>query len=212
MAYDHQEQETLDEFKAWWARHGNLVTGVATLVLLAIAAWNGWSWYQRREAAAASVMYAEYERASASAGDQAKAREIAGSLIERHPSTVYAALAALQSAKRNFEAHDTAAARAQLQWVIDKSGHDELAYTARERLAGLMLDAKEYDAALKVLAVDPPEAHAVAFADRRGDIYGAQGNVEAARKAWQEALAKAGPQHPLRSLIELKLSALPANG
>jgi len=207
MAYDHQEQETLEEFKAWWARHGNVVTGAATVVLLAIAAWNGWGWYQRREAGAASAMYEEFERASAS--DPAKAKEIAGSLIERHPSTVYAALAALQSAKRNYEAHDAATARAQLQWVVDKSGRDELAFPARVRLAGLLLDAKDYDAALKALAVDPPEAQAVAFADRRGDIYAAQGKFDDARKAWQDALAKAGPQHPLRALVEMKLGALP---
>lgn len=207
MAYDHQEREQLDQFKAWWEGHGGLVTGVVCVVLLALVAWNGWGWYERREAAAASALYEEFERAGTH--EPARAREIAGTLIERHGSTVYAALAALQSAKQNYEAGDAAAARAQLQWVVDKSGRDELALVARVRLAGVLLDAKDYDAALKLLAVAVPDEGAVEVDDRRGDIYAAQGNRDAARKSWQEALARAGAQHPLRSLIELKLNALP---
>ena len=38
MAYDLQEQEQLDELKAWWGKYGNLILTVATVVLLAFAA------------------------------------------------------------------------------------------------------------------------------------------------------------------------------
>ena len=57
MAYDLEEQEQLATFKAWWAKYGNLVLTAATVVLLAFAAWNGWKWYERREAAAASAIF-----------------------------------------------------------------------------------------------------------------------------------------------------------
>ena len=44
---DLQEQEQLDELKAFWNRYGNLITSTLTLVLAAFAAWNGWNWWQR---------------------------------------------------------------------------------------------------------------------------------------------------------------------
>src|SRR5438552_3823228 len=72
----------------------------------------------------------------------------------------------------------------------------------------VLLDEKSYDQALQVLNVDVPDAFASEFADRRGDVYAAQGKVAEARAAYSEALAKAGTQ-PLRSLIQMKLDALP---
>jgi predicted negative regulator of RcsB-dependent stress response len=209
MAYDLQEQEQLATFKAWWERYGNFILTVTTLVLLAVAGWNGWRWYERREAAAASTVYEQVLKALA-ANDGAKAKELTGSLIQNHGRTVFAAMAALHAAKVNHDAKDLPAARSQLQWVIDKSGHEEFVLVARVRLAGVLLDEKNYDEALKLLAGDVPAAHQTAFADRRGDVLFAQGKPAEARSAWQLALDKADAQHPLRQLIQLKLDALPA--
>ncbi len=209
MAYDLQEQEQLATFKAWWERYGNFILTAATLVLLGIAAWNGWGWYERREAAAAS---AAYDRVLEALGknDAAKVKELTGSLIQSHGRTVFASMAALHTAKVNHDAGDLAAARSQLQWVIDKSGHEEFTLIARVRLAGVLLDEKNFDEALKVLGGDVPQAHQTAFADRRGDVLLAQGKAAEARAAWQMALDKADAQHPLRQLIQLKLDSVPA--
>jgi len=209
MAYDLQEQEQLATFKAWWEKYGNFILTVVTVVLLAVAGWNGWRWYERREAATAAVVYEQVLQALAQ-NNGAKVKELTGALIQSHGRTVYAAMAALQAARINHDANDLAAARSQLQWVIDKSSHEEFALVARVRLAGVLLDEKNYDEALRVLAGDVPPAHQTAFADRRGDILLAQGKAAEARAAWQLALEKAGPQHPLRQLIQLKLDAAPA--
>jgi predicted negative regulator of RcsB-dependent stress response len=210
MSYDLQEQEQLDAFKAWWRGHGNWVTTTATVVLLGILARQGWSWYELRQSAEASAQYEEYERASASK-DSVKARDLVGSLIEQHGSTVYAALAALRAARANIDAGDRKTAKAQLTWVMEHAAQKELALLARVRLAGVLLDEKAHDEALQVLKVEVPDAFAAEFADRRGDVYAAQGKLADARAAYAEALSKAGPQQPLRSLIQLKLDALPAS-
>ena len=208
MAYDLEEQEQLASIRAWWERWGNLVLTAVTLVLLAIAAFNGWRWYERHEAGNAGVLYEEF--ASALDGtDLARKKELAGTLIERYGRTVYAPMAALQIAKVNLDAGDKGAAAAQLRWVIDKSGHPELVQIARLRLAGVLLDEKSYDAALTQLSGEVPEALAASFADRRGDVLIAMGKSEEARAAYKEALDKAGAQHPMRSIIQLKLDALP---
>ena len=211
MSYDLQEQEQLDTFKAWWKEHGNWVSGAASVVLVAVLAYQGWSWYALRQSAAASAMYEEFERAT-QAKDAVKARDVAGSLIDQYGSTVYAALAGLRAAKSNIDASDRKAAKAQLTWVMEHAGQRELGLLARVRLAGLLLDDKAYDEALQVLKVDVPDAFVTEFADRRGDIYAAQGKPAEARAAYTEALSKGGAQQPLRALIQLKLDALPAVG
>ena len=213
MSYDLQEQEQVDALKGWWRAHGNWVTSAATVVLLAVVAYQGWSWYGLRQAAAASALYEEFERAAASKDpkDATKARDLVGTLIEQHGSTVYATIAALRAAKSNIEAGDPKTAKAQLTWAAEHGGQKELALLARVRLAGVLLDEKAYDQALQTLKVDVPDAFVAEFADRRGDVYAAQGKVADARAAYAEALAKAGAQ-PLRSLIQMKLDALPPDG
>src|SRR6266853_1812123 len=212
MSYDLQEQEQLESFKAWWKENGNWISGAISVVLAAVLAYQGWSWYGVRQSAAASAMYEEFESASL-AKDAVKARDLAGSLIEQHGSSVYAALAALRSARSNIDAGDRKAAKAQLTWVMEHAGQKELALLARVRLAGLLLDEKAYDEALQALKVDVPDAFATEFADRRGDVYAAQGKPADARAAYTEALSKAaGAQQPLRAQIQLKLDALPAGG
>jgi predicted negative regulator of RcsB-dependent stress response len=136
-------------------------------------------------------------------------REVAGSLIEQHGGTIFAAMAALQVAKLYHESGDLNAAKAQLRWVIDKSGRAEFAATARVRLAGVLMDEKAYDEALKLVSGDVPASHAVQFADRRGDVLLAMDRIDPARQAYREALDKAGADHPMRAYIQMKLDALP---
>jgi predicted negative regulator of RcsB-dependent stress response len=121
-------------------------------------------------------------------------------------------MAALQAARLQADSGKPDLARESLQWVIDQAQQPELKAIARVRLAGVLLDEKQYDEALKVLAADVPAVHATAVADRRGDVLAAQNKVEEARAAYAEALAKADAQHPLRQIIQLKLDALPSSG
>ena len=43
--YDLEEQEQLDDLKAWWQRWGNAVTAVAVVACVAAAGVQGWRWY-----------------------------------------------------------------------------------------------------------------------------------------------------------------------
>jgi predicted negative regulator of RcsB-dependent stress response len=208
MAYDLEEQEQLAQFKAWWQKYGNFLLTLVTVVLLAFAAYNGWRWYQREQARTASGIYGQLEQAVQS-NDVAKVQTLAASIIEHYGRTTYAVMGALQAAKLNAEAGDLQKAAEQLRWVIDRSGHDELAMIARVRLAGVLLDEKKYDEALQTLSFTAPAALLPAVLDRRGDIYAAQNKSAEARAAYTDALAKADAQHPLRAIIQLKLDALP---
>ena len=54
---DLEEQEQLDQLKAFWKSYGNLITTVITLGLLAFAGWNGWNWWQREQAVKALICF-----------------------------------------------------------------------------------------------------------------------------------------------------------
>ena len=208
MAYDLQEQEQLDELKAWWAKYGNLILTVATVVLLAFAAYNGWRWYERNQAEEAAGVFAEFERAM-SARETERVNTLGATLTGKYGRTVYGPMAALLGARWAADTGDSAGAITRLQWVIDHADHPEIVAIARVRLAGVLLDEKKFDEALKVLDGAGSAVHATAIADRRGDVLLAQNKIEEARAAYRDALAKATAEHPLRQIIQLKLDALP---
>jgi predicted negative regulator of RcsB-dependent stress response len=207
-AYDLEEQEQLAALKAWWKDHGNGVIGIATLVLAAVAAWNGWNWYQRSQAARAGALYDTLQKA-ARGNDVNAARDAAGSILENYPRTIYAPLAALISAKIQFQAGDLKTARAQFEWVVDHASSDEIRSIARLRLANVLLDDNAPEAALKVLEAKPEPSFEALYASQRGDILAAQKKVAEARAAYRTALEKSSPDNgALRETLRLKLDAL----
>ena len=203
-ALDLEEQEQLAELKAWWARYGNLVLTAVILVMLIVAGFNGWRYYQRSQAAEAFGLYDQLQSAS-NAKDKAKTQELAGQLMERFPRTTFAPLAALVNAKVQMDAGDAKTAKAQLQWVVDSGKDDDLKNVARVRLAGVLLDEKAYDEALKQLDVSHPPSFDALYLDRRGDVLLAQGKSADAIAAWQDAYLKADDKDTLRQMVQLKL-------
>ena len=151
MAYDLEEQESIDQMKAWWDRWGTPVTSVVCVCCLAFAGWNGWNWWQRNQAAKASQIYAALQNAVAT-HDLKNVQSLSAGLISEYSSTLYAPLAALASAQSASDAGDLADAKLKLNWVIEKSGRPEYDTVARVRLAGVLFDEGKLDEAAAVLA------------------------------------------------------------
>ena len=204
--YDLEEQEQLAALKAWWKEHGGAIALGATLVLAAIAAWNGWMWYQRSQSAQAAVLYDTLQKA-ARANDLKTTQETAGAILENFPRSAYAPLAALVSAKVKFQAGDLKTARAQLQWVIERARSDEIRSIATLRLASVLLDDNEPDAALKILEAKPHPGFEALYASQRGDILATQKRRSEARASYKAALEKA-EAGALRDTLRLKFEAL----
>lgn len=205
---DLEEQEQLDQLKAFWKRWGNLITWVITAALAAFAAWQGWNWYQRDQAAKAGAMYAEFDKALA-AQDLEKAAAAAGDLKANFAGTAYTAQAGLQVARLQLDKEKTDDAKQSLAWVAEHgSDHGSYRDLARLRLAGLQLDAKAYDEAAKTLdAIKTPEFAALA-ADRRGDLALLQDKRDAAKAEYQKALAGMDKTQDYRRIVEAKLATL----
>ncbi|OJZ17906.1 MAG: hypothetical protein BGP21_06200 [Thiobacillus sp. 65-29] len=205
--YDLDEQERLDELKAWWKRWGNLAL-IALAVVVAAAA--GWRYWQQRTLTQNVEAGAVYERLTQSlaANDVKAAREAGGLLIDQYQGTAYAPRAALVLARINAGSGDLKSAQAQLEWALAQAKEPALKDLARLRLAGVQLDQKAYDAALKTLAGSHSDAFAARFDDLRGDVLFAQGKADEARAAYQAALGKLGDDNPYRNIVELKLDGV----
>lgn len=211
--YDLEEQEQISELKAWWTQYGNFVVTLAVVAALASVGWQAWNWYQNRNAGEAGALYYAVQQA-AEQQDAQKARDAAGRLIGEHGGTVSAQLGALLSAALQFETGDLANARAQLEWAADKGKDAALRDLARLRLAAVLLQQGELDAALARLQAAPSAAYKARFDDLRGDVLAAQGKVAEARAAYQaaiDALTAAGDDAvTLREVVRVKLESLGA--
>jgi predicted negative regulator of RcsB-dependent stress response len=208
-ALDLQEQEQLDELKAFWKKYGNPISWLITAVLLAFAGWNGWNWYQRDQGTKAAAMFDALDQAAV-VGDADKAGRVFNDLKERYPRTVVTQQGGLLAAKLQAEKGQLDAAKATLTWVADNGSEDEYRAIASLALAGVLLDAKQLDAALKALDGIKAPSFAGLAADRRGDVLLAQGKPAEAKAAYQAAWKAMDEKIDYRRLVEAKLTALGA--
>ena len=205
--YDLEEQDQLEDLKLWWRQWGNAVSTVVLALCVGIVGVQGWRWWQHSQAEQASVLYAAISTA-VRGNDLAKAKDAMAELSARYAGTGYAPRGGLIVARMLFDNGDRAGAKAQLEWVIEKSGDDNLREIARYRLAEVQFDDKQYDDALRTLDAKHDEAFAGLYADLRGDVLAALGRRDEARAAYQVAVARLDAKSPYHSYVQVKLDAL----
>ncbi|NVO05184.1 MAG: tetratricopeptide repeat protein [Rhodoferax sp.] len=204
---DLEEQEQLDEIKHFWKQYGNAITWVLIVVLGAYAAWNGYQYWQRNQAAQAAAMFDEIEKVTRE-GDADKIGRAFKEMQDRFASTAYAPQAGLLVAKSLYESGKVDGAKAALTWVAEKSTDAGYASVGRLRLAGVLMDSKAYDEALKVLDTGVSEEFAALQADRRGDILMAQGKKPEAKEQYLKAFKLMDERIDYRRLVLVKLNTL----
>jgi len=212
MAYDLEEQEKLDALRAWWERYGVLCVSLVAVAAVVLLGWRGWQWYQGRQALQAQGYFEALQTEALLSGQDAVTRIQAASttLREQFPASGYAARGALIASKALQDRNDLDDARAQLNWLAQQPDA-ALPPLARLRLAGLLLEQQQYDAALAQLN-DAPAAFAALYADRRGDVLFAQGKTADARAAWEEALQALAGQPAAAEVLQLKIDTLGGQG
>lgn len=204
---DLEEQEQLAEIKHFWSEYGNLITWALIVVFGSIAGWNGWQYWQRTQATQAVAMYDEVERA-AQAGDTSRVERAFSDMKDKFGGTTYAQQAGLLAAGVMVDKGNVEGAKAALGWVADKASDEGYQAVARLRLAGVLVEAKAYDEALKQLSADFPKQFEPLVADRRGDIYNLQGKKAEAKAEYAKAYKEFDEGAEYRRLVEVKLSAL----
>lgn len=204
---DLEEQEQLDQLKHFWSQYGNAITWALIVVLGLFAGWNFYQYWQRNQAAQAAAMFDEVERVL-KAADTAKVDRVFADMKERFGATTYAQQAGLLVAKHYYGVGNLAATKAALGWVASQSSDEGYQAVARLRLAGILLEAKAFDEALKQLDGSFPASFQALVADRKGDIFLLQNKRKEAIAEYEKAFKAFEDRAEYRRLVEIKLNSL----
>jgi predicted negative regulator of RcsB-dependent stress response len=204
---DLEEQEQLDELKAFWSRYGNAITWALIVVLAGFAGWNGYQYWQRSQSTQAAALFDEVDRA-AKAGDTAKVERAFADMKDKFASTTFAQQAGLLAAKTLFDKGNLDASKAALTWVAAQSSDEGYQPVARLRLAAVLMDAKSYDEAMQQLSGSFPKDFEPLVADRKGDVFALQGKKTEAVAHYKTAYTGLDERDDYRRIVEVKLNSL----
>jgi predicted negative regulator of RcsB-dependent stress response len=206
MAYDLEEQEQLDELKAWWKTYGKMVSGAVLAMLVAYAAYQGWNLYQGKQAVEASSEFQALQVADEK--DVKTIQSKAAVIMDKYSSTPYAGRAALFAAKANYASNNVKSAKAQLEWAIKNAKESSVSAIASLQLANILAEEKDYEGALKLLEAKHDAGFDGLFSDLKGDVLVALGKKAEAKAAYEHALTKLDAQGRYHVLTQQKLEAL----
>jgi predicted negative regulator of RcsB-dependent stress response len=204
--YDSLEQG--ERVKSWLRQNGGAIVMGLVLAfggLFGFKQWQVWETGKTRQASA------EYEAMVDLLAENKVDSAIANfdTIHNDYPNSVYAPLASLHMAKARVDAGQGDLAIGLLEHAMASAQPEPLRIIARERLARLMLDLGDTQAALELLDAAPSDlGFQASFAEIRGDIYLAMGNEAEAISHYQLALDLQDTGLGNRAFLEMKLEAL----
>lgn len=210
MAFDLEEQEQMENLKAFWERWGKVVMGLVAAVVVGILAWKGYGVYQVKQSEKASQAYDNYFTAVQK--KDAGADVLLTSLQKDYSKSRYAALASLDAAQTAMADKKWDVAQTHLQWLVD-NGSVENQAVARLQLADVLAQMGKNDEAIKTLDALTAAEFTAAVANKKADVYllmndnvKARASVEAALKWVKEQPVK---DETLERAITDKLELIP---
>ena len=207
MAFDLQEQEQLDQLKTFWERGGKWLAILVGVLVIAYLGYVGYNYHQKQQMEEAGALFGQFNKALEQQ-DLDKAKTLGSDLESKHPQSPYASRAALISARIAYDKNDPKAAKDKLLWAAANSQEAEVQGLARLRFAAILLDEKQYAAALTELDKAHDAGLDVQYAELKGDVLQAKGDIKAARASYKLALDKTAKDAPERQVLDIKLAAL----
>jgi hypothetical protein len=132
------EEVRREQLKKLWLRYQNYVVGAAVLIVLAVAGWRGYDWWETKKAAEAGAAY-EAAIALSSQGKHAEA-EAAFSRLAADSTAAYRALSQVRAAAERAQTDPKAAVAVYDKIAADTSLRPELRDLAALRAGALMID------------------------------------------------------------------------
>lgn len=204
---DLEEQEQLDQLKHFWNTWGTPISAVLLVVMGGLAAWNGYQYWQNRQASQAAALLDAVEVA-AQAKDQSRVEQAFADIKTKYSGTPQADMAGFALAKTMQEVGNLDAAKSALGWVAEQSSDAGYKAIAKLRLSSVLIEQKQFDAALQQLQGNfPPEFEGVA-ADRKGDVLMLLDRRSDAAVEYGRAYKALDETIEYRRMVEVKLNGL----
>lgn len=201
------EEEQIEQIKRWWAKHGNWLTTLLVIILLAFSGFRFWQNRTQKIQTQASVRYERMMVDVANGQDQGVSAQ-AQQIIKSYPDTVYASASGLVLAKQAISKGKPEEALKQLDYVAKQSKLPALRQVAKLRSARILESQKKYKDALAMLATVEDAAYKPLIMEIKGDIYLEQGKKEQAQKIYANVL-KDYPKFAQSSpILQMKLDDL----
>lgn len=213
---DYSEEEQVERLRKWWEQNGTSVVLAVVLAVAALLGWRYWQGVKHERAAGASMVYEEmmdsfqqWQAAPDSDVVTEQVRASANTLVSDFGSTAYADYARFLLARLAVEKGDHAEAAGLLREVMDSPASKSIGWTARARLARVLLHSGELDQAATVLNASWPASWQGQAFELRGDLARLRGDLDGARQAYQSALNALGDDGTgFRELVQMKLDDL----
>lgn len=216
MSVHLSEEEQLEVLKRWWKDYGKTVVIAVLVAVVAYFGYTTWQDQKRQKAEHASGVYEQLLKLAVpeqgktlSDAEKATIRHLAGELKNSNSSSLYAHSAAFFLAKLAVEENKLDEAVTELKWVLSAKPEAATEQLARLRLARVLTAQSAYSDALAQLSPEPAAAFTSEYAEARGDVLKLQGDLDAARTAYEKALAATDPQQQERyMLLQMKVNDL----
>ena len=201
------EKEQIEEMKAWWAEYGRYV--IAGIVI-AVGLLLGFNYHKNSKLEAELQASDLFETLAGYVvdGDVDAALPVADELHSNYANTAYAAQSRLVMARLYMDQNRDQDAADALSELLAMSGNGALKHVGRARLARVLLYQDKPQEVLDLLAEQSNPGFSGLYAEARGDAHAALGDIDAARAAYEEALADT-TQSVNRGVVQMKILDLP---
>lgn len=201
------EEVRREKLKQLWERHQGLIIGGAILIVVAVAGWRGYEWWQAKQAAAAGSAF-QSAMALSTEGKHAEA-EAAFNKVAETGTAGYRDLARMQAAAETAQHDPKAAVQAYEALAADTRLSDTMRDLAALRAGLLLVDTVTYDELRQRL--EPAAGAERPFRNSVREILALSAlranNIAAARQ-WSEQImsdltASAGQRQRIQMLLAL---------
>ena len=202
--YDEHEQS--ERVRKWIKEYGfSLVLGL----VLAFSGIFGFRFWQDHQAGQRQLAaeYFDVIQSELDAQSLSFAEEQFNLMRDAVPRNAYVGLAGLQMAAAYVEDGQLAPAARIYREILAERRFDNLWPIATLRLARVLEAQGDLDEARNLIAGTPPAGFESEWAELRGDIHMAEGALDQARIAYQEALESLTGQGVGRGMLEIKIDA-----
>jgi len=194
-----------EKLRQWWKRNGTGIIAGVVIGIGGVGGIQGWRIYQDSQAGKASVLYEQMLGAAARESADA-ASEAASALVADHGNSGYADIAQLMLARLALESGDTEGAKNALNELLESTSDPVMRQVARVRLAVIALKDGDPEEIRALARADAGEGFTSHFQELLGDALVASGDLDGARRAYQEALRGVAPGSQAGQLITAKLN------